>query len=93
MFVSIGIHSPRPGKEDSLVDSMHRFGAAMNGQPGFRRAYSMRDEQTGRLVALVVWDSKDNWLAARSAMLAAVKDDPFEEWEDIDPDVLRLKPI
>lgn len=93
MFVSIGIHSPRSGREADLVDSMHRFGKAMDGQAGFRRAYSLRDEQSGRLVALVVWDSKEHWLAARSAMLAAVKDDPFEEWEDIDPDVLRLEPV
>ena len=93
MFVSMGIHSPRAGRDADVVDSMRRFGAAMNGLPGFRRAYSLRDEQTGRLVSLAIWDSKRDWIAARATMLAAVKDDPFEEWEDAEPDVMRLEPV
>ena len=35
MIVHLLTHTPKPGKEQDLIDSMHRFGAAGAGQPGF----------------------------------------------------------
>lgn len=35
MFVHMSIHKPRAGKEALLIDSMHRFGKAMEGRPVF----------------------------------------------------------
>ena len=94
MFVSIGIHAhPKKGKEKLLIDSMHRFGAAMKTQPGLQRAHALQDPESGALIGLAIWDSKKDWEAARSVMLEAIKDDPFEEWEDEPPEVYFLNEV
>ena len=69
---------------------MHRFGKAMEGKKGLIMAHTTKDEDQNRLVGIAIWDSKDNWKAARTAMLEAVKDDPFEDWEEREPEVYRL---
>jgi len=69
---------------------MHRFGKAMEGKKGLVMAHTTKDEDLDRLVGLAIWDSKENWLKARSAMVDAVKDDPFEGWEEKSPEVYHL---
>ena len=69
---------------------MHRFGKSMKGHKGLIMVHTTKDEDTNRLIGLAMWDSKEKWLAARPAMLDAVKDDPFEEWELKPPDVYHL---
>jgi len=86
----ISIHYPKPGKESLLIESMHRFGKSMEGQKGLIMAHTTKDEDTNRLIGLAIWDSKKNWSAARPAMIDAVKDDPFEDWELRPPDVFHL---
>ena len=93
MFVHIAIHRPRPGQEQALIDSMHRFGAAARTQPGLREVYTLRDPNSGALVGMAIWDTTDLWLAARPAMWEAVKDDNFDEWEDSPPEVFQLEVV
>jgi len=69
---------------------MHRFGKSMEGHKGLIMAHTTKDEDINRLVGIAIWDSKDNWLAARPAMIDAVKEDPFEEWEVKPPEVYHL---
>ncbi|MCZ7586467.1 MAG: hypothetical protein M5R36_25795 [Deltaproteobacteria bacterium] len=92
MFVHLSIHAPREGKTDLLIDSMHRFGAAIRDKPGCRMVNTLKDEKTGKLIGLAIWDSKEQMLAARPAMAEAVKDDPFDEWESAPPEVFLLTP-
>jgi hypothetical protein len=54
MIVHMSIHTPRPGKERDLIASMHRYGAAAEGQPGFIEARALRDRETGRLIGMAV---------------------------------------
>ena len=94
MFVSIGIHSrPKKGKEKLLIDSMHRFGAAMKTQPGLQRVHALKDRESGALIGLAIWDSREVWQAARPVILEAIKDDPFEEWEDEPPEAYFLEEV
>jgi hypothetical protein len=94
MFVHIGIHArPKEGKEKQLIDSMHRFGAAMKTQPGLQQAHALLDSDSGALIGLAIWNSKKDWENARPAMLEAIKDDPFEEWEDEPPEVYHLEEV
>lgn len=72
---------------------MHRFGKAMEEKKGLIMAHTTRDEDTNRLIGLAIWESKNDWLAARPAMIEAVKDDPFEEWEEKPPEVYHLTKI
>ncbi len=90
MFVHMSIHYPKPEKEQLLIDSMHRFGKAMEGKEGLIAAHTTKDEDRGRLIGLAIWNSKEDWLAARSAMSEAVKGDPFEDWEEKPPEVYHL---
>ena len=94
MLVHIAIHRhPKPDKEQLLIDSMHRFGAAMQGQPGLQQVHTLKDRKTGALVGLAIWDSEESLMAARPAMAEAVKNDNFEEWEDESPEVFMLDDI
>ncbi|MEJ2293529.1 MAG: hypothetical protein P8Y23_02030 [Candidatus Lokiarchaeota archaeon] len=93
MFIHMSIHYPKPNKEHYLIDSMHRFGKAMKGKKGLIIASTTKDEDTGNLVGIAIWESKENWLVARPAMIDAVKDDSFEEWESKEPDVFHLNVV
>lgn len=81
MIVHLSIHTPKRGKEDDLIASMHRFGAAAEGAPGFIDAKVLRDRRSGRLVGMARWKDEAAWRAGVEAMRAAVADDPFDEWE------------
>jgi hypothetical protein len=89
----MSIHYPKPEKENLLIESMHRFGKAMEGKKGLIMAHTTKDEDSNRLIGLAIWDSKENWLVARPAMIDAVKDDHFEDWELKPPEVYHLTKI
>jgi heme-degrading monooxygenase HmoA len=93
MLVHLSIHRPRPGAEPLLVDSMHRYGAAMRGQPGHVEAHTFRDRRSGRLVGMARWESEEQWRAAMPAMEAAVANDDFEAWEEAPPEVFVLDEV
>jgi heme-degrading monooxygenase HmoA len=80
MYLHMSIHKPHPEATDALVDSMRRFGEALQTQPGL---IDVRTFQTpnGELIGLALWESEDAWERGRLAGGAAVKDDPFHEWE------------
>ena len=93
LIVHLSIHTPRPGKEQDLIDSMHRFGAAGAGRPGLIGAQTLRDARTGRLVGMARWEDEASWRAGVAAMRAAVDDDPFDEWEAADTEVFFLEEV
>jgi len=90
MIVHMSVHTPRPGRERELIDSMHRYGAAAAGQPGFIDAKTLRDRHSGRLVGMARWEDEAAWRAGREKMRAAVAGDPFDEWEASEPEGLML---
>ena len=91
MIVHLSIHTPRPGKEQDLIDSMHRFGAAGAGQPGFIEARTLRDTRSGRLVGMARWEDEPSWRAGVEAMRDAVADDSFDEWEAAETESFLLE--
>ena len=93
MIVHLSLHTPKPGWEQDHIDSMHRFGAAGAGQPGFVEARTLRDARTGRLVGMARWEDETSWRAGVEAMRAAVADDPFDEWEAEEPEVFLLEEV
>jgi heme-degrading monooxygenase HmoA len=94
VFVHLSVHRPRPGREQELIDSMHRFGRGDGGPfPGLREALTLRDRQTGTLVGLTMWDSEDAFRAGVPRMRAAVEGDDFTAWEDDPPAVYLLDPV
>jgi heme-degrading monooxygenase HmoA len=93
MVIHLSIHTPKPGKEQDLIDSMHRFGAAGARQPGFIEAKTLRDARSGRLVGMARWEDEASWRAGVEAMRAAVEDDPFDEWEATDTEGFFLEEV
>jgi heme-degrading monooxygenase HmoA len=81
MFVHMSIHHPKPGAEDALIDSMHRFGAALKGAPGLISVHTLQDKEAGVLVGLALWESEEARMASIHLARAAVENDPFDEWE------------
>jgi heme-degrading monooxygenase HmoA len=81
MIVHMSIHTPRPGRQRELISSMHRYGAAGEGRPGFIDATTLRDRHTGRLVGMARWKDEASWRAGVETMRKAVASDPFDEWE------------
>jgi len=82
MIIHMSIHTPKPDMEQDLIASMHRYGAAGAGQPGFIEARTLRDTRSGRLVGMALWEDEASWRAGVEAMRAAVADDPFDKWEE-----------
>jgi heme-degrading monooxygenase HmoA len=58
MIVHMSIHTPRPGKEQDLIASMHRYGAAGVGLPGLIDVKTLRDRRSDRLIGMARWDDE-----------------------------------
>lgn len=93
MYIQIAIHHPKTGKEELLIASMHRYGAAVRTQPGIREVYTLQDAEEGVLVGLAIWKSEEALEAARPALREAIKDDDFEDWEEREIEGYRLEEV
>jgi heme-degrading monooxygenase HmoA len=65
---------------------MHRFGAAAAGAPGLLQVATLKDEESGRLIGLMVWTSRAAWEAGVGPSRAAVEHDDFDLWEEREPE-------
>jgi heme-degrading monooxygenase HmoA len=93
MFILMSIHHPRPEHKAALIDSLHRYGAAIKGRPGLRSIHTLKDRGSDRLVGLAVFESKEDFDRLAPAARAAVKDDPFDVWERVEIDGLMLEEV
>jgi heme-degrading monooxygenase HmoA len=87
MIVHIAIHTPTPEGVEPLIASMQRFAAAGRTQPGLQGVHTMRDQGSGKLLGIAIWESREAFENGVAAMRAAVEDDPFLDWEDAMPEV------
>ena len=90
MFILMSIHHPRPEHRAALLDSMHRYGAAIRGNPGLRGVHTLQDARSTRLVGLAIFDSQADFERLAPLARAAVQDDPFDVWEEVEIDGLML---
>ena len=72
---------------------MHRYGEAAKRQKGLVSVYTLKDEETGELLGLAIWDSQDSFLAARPALRKAIEGDDFDAWESEPVKGRRLKSV
>lgn len=89
----MSIHHPHAEHRAALIDSMHRFGAAMQGRPGLISVHTLQDADSDRLVGLAIFESEAAFRALAPLARAAVESDPFEIWERVDIDGLRLTEV
>ena len=72
---------------------MQRFAAAGRSQPGLQEVHTMREEESGRLLGLAIWESRVAFEKGVLAMRAAVEDDPFLDWEIGPPEVYLFEDV
>ena len=93
MIAHIAIHRPNPDSVDELIASMERFAAAGRSQPGLQEVHTMRDAETGTLLGLALWETREAFETGVQAMRAAVEDDLFPDWEDSSPEVYVFEDV
>ncbi len=93
MFIHMSIHYPKPEFRQALRDSMHRFGKALSGQPGFKAYYVLEDQRSDRIVGMVLWESQKHMEDAIHLAREAIKDDPIDLWEAAPTEGLLLDPV
>ena len=79
-YLYLAIHHPKADHVKDLVGAMTQFGDTLGRIPGMLQASAWRDETS--VVALSIWRSRDDFVAARPAMAAAIANVPFDEWEE-----------
>ncbi len=92
MYVAIGIHHPKPGKEQALLETMKRFGDAQRGRKGLITVFAWKDDETGALIGTALWDTKSDFDAARPAMKKALEGVDFEQL-DCSSEAYRGAPV
>ena len=90
MFVHLAIHHPKPEHVDDLLASMRRVDQEAQGSPGLIQIGAWRDQGSGRLVGLALWESAEAFEASAERIFRAVADDPFDQWLQQPPDVFHL---
>ena len=72
---------------------MQRFASAGRTPPGLQEVHTMREEESGRLLGLAIWESREAFENGVAAMRAAVEDDPFLDWEIGRPEVYLFEDV
>ncbi len=80
-YYHVSVHYPKEGKATDLIESMHRFGDAIKDAPGLIEVHTLRDERSGALIGMGIWESLEAMQASIHLARAAVANDPFDEWE------------
>jgi hypothetical protein len=87
----LAIHHPKPEHVDDLLGAMSRFGSVLTSTQGVVHASAWRAD--GQIVAISIWESHDDLVAARPAMATAIADVPFAEWEARPRELLTLDEV
>jgi heme-degrading monooxygenase HmoA len=93
MWVHMSVHHPKPGKKDALIESMHRFGAAIRNAPGLVSVQTLYDADQDVLIGMAIWESQEAFQASVHLARAAVANDPFDEWEAEDVTGFRAQEV
>ncbi len=93
MFILMSVHHPHPEHRAALIESMHRYGAAIEGQPGLVSVHTLHDARSDRLVGLAIYESEEDFQRLAPLARAAVAGDDFDTWERVDIDGLALTEI
>ena len=89
MYAHLAVHFPKPEHAADLLASMHRVDAAAAGAPGLVQFGVWRDEGSGRLVGLALWEPAEAFAASAEQIFAVVEDDPFDLWCERPPYVFH----
>ena len=84
MILHMSVHTPHAHARALLLESMARYGAALNREPGLAYVDSF-ETKDGQVIGVALWESREAWERGKDAGRAAVAGDPFGEWESAAP--------
>lgn len=73
MYLIMGVHHPKPGMEKTLLEVQEKFGKAQQGHRGLISGFIWKDEKTGVIIGIALWDTKEDYDAARPDMDKALE--------------------
>ena len=92
MYVIMGIHHVKPGMEKGLIELQERFGKAQQGHKGLIAGFIWKDEKTGVVIGTALWDTKEDYDAARPDMDKAIEGVDFRIF-DSSIEIYRGSPV
>jgi hypothetical protein len=92
VYVITGVHHAKPGMEKALLETLEKFGDAERGHSGLITAFVWKDDGTGVLLGVTLWDTKDDYDAARPDMDKALEG---TDWRTLDSsiEIYRGSPV
>jgi len=92
MYMVMGVHHPKPGMENSLLEVQERFGKAQQGNKGLISAFIWKDEKSEVIIGITLWDTKADYDAARPDMDKALSGADFRTL-DSSMEIYRGSPV
>jgi hypothetical protein len=92
MYVVMGVHHPKAGMEKPLLELQEKFGVAQRGHQGLISAFIWKDDQTGVIIGITLWDTKDDYDAARPDLDQALQGADFRTF-DSSIEIYRGSPV
>jgi hypothetical protein len=92
MYVIMGVHHPKPGMEKSLLDVQEKFGIAERGHPGVISSFILKDDNSGVIIGITIWDTKEDYDAARPDIDKAIQGVDFRS-VDASMEIYRGSPV
>ncbi len=72
---------------------MHKLNDALRGTPGLQQVGAWREQTSGRIVALSIWQSGEAFQAAFARIGTVVADVPFDQWEERPRELFRAEEV
>ena len=92
MYVVMGVHHPKAGMEKALLEVQEKFGVAQRGHPGLISAFIWKDDQTGTIVGITLWDTQADYDATRPDLDKALQGADFRTF-DSSIEIYRGSPV
>ena len=92
MYVVMGVHHPKAGMEKSLLELQEKFGVAQRGHQGLISAFIWKDDQSDVIIGITLWDTKDDYDAARPDLDKALQGADFRTF-DASIEIYRGSPV
>lgn len=77
-FLLYGVHYPRSGKEELLIEAMHKFGEVVANQSGVLFVDTFKNFKDTTIISLAIWESEQAFKASWPALM---KQAPSQQWE------------
>jgi heme-degrading monooxygenase HmoA len=81
MFCRVALHEKTPGSVSS--DEAKGFRHWIKGLPGFVDGYHVQDSETGRMLSITIWESKESMEALREETPQEGSLGIVTDWEEL----------